>query len=165
MNFRPFYYLSLLLLLLATIVHLFALSGVDVESKIGFVWLLHVGIFAAFFPALLSIFANEKMIENGQKVRGFKMLKVIFEHTPTWLCWLVAATYTYAIFTFLFFSNGAGGSPEIVDGNYVLQNRNGIVRTLTEIEYHDIKASILKGFSASWLIFYSFAVGVLYKFR
>lgn len=56
------------------------------------------------------------------------------------------------------------GSPEIQDGQYILQNHGKLIRTITEQEYHHYKANEVRGFSGHWLIFYGFSAALLYPF-
>lgn len=43
------------------IVHLLSLAGFDVSDKVPYVWVLHIGIFVAWFPAILSMKRNGEL--------------------------------------------------------------------------------------------------------
>jgi hypothetical protein len=45
-------------------------------------------------------------------------------------------------------------SPEIINGEYVLNNHGHIVRTLTRSEYLRLKAAELRLFATGWIFFY-----------
>jgi hypothetical protein len=53
---------------------------------------------------------------------------------------------------FLWQSHAA--SPEIKDGNYVLNNHGHILRMLTKSEYLRLKAGELRLFATGWIFFY-----------
>jgi hypothetical protein len=72
--------------------------------------------------------------------------------------------FFYAFINFAFFMIGNIGTPDIIDGKFVLHNHGRIIKNLTEQQYHHYKALELRGFSGHWIAFYGIATAVLYKF-
>lgn len=137
---------ALLGFVLSLVVHIAALSGIDVAGKIPLVWSLHVGIFVAFIPFVLL---SRK--ELGPKPT-FTQLKGIF---PSWVGAICAVICAYALVNFLLFMLAThGGSPSIRDGKFILQDHGRLIREITSGEYASFKANEVRGFSGHWLAFY-----------
>ena len=154
---------------LGLIVHILSLSDIDVTEKVPFVWLLHIGIFIVWLPIVLDLKKNEELQEyqksemlNRMNPIGF--FKIIFKETPTWMTIIAGAGFFYAIINFLLFFASHGGTPDIKDGQFILQNHGQLIKTVTEQEYYHYKANEVRGFSGHWIFFYGFATAVLYKF-
>lgn len=153
---------------LGLIVHLLSLADFDITDKVPFVWVLHIGIFVVWLPTVRDLKKNEELMEyqqsrmlNGMNPFGF--LKIIFRQTPTWLNTIAIGGLFYAIINFLLFMNSQLGTPEIQDGQYILQNHGQLIKTLTEQEYHHYKANKVRGFSGHWLAFYGLAAAILFS--
>jgi hypothetical protein len=54
------------------------------------------------------------------------------------------------------------GSPDIIDGKYVLENHGTLIRELSEVEYFKLRANEIRGFSGHWMVFYSLSMGILW---
>jgi hypothetical protein len=139
------------------LVHIAALFGVDVSSRVPMVWVLHVGIFVVFIPLVFS----------SRKVLGprptFSEIRALF---PGWVVLLGIAVFAYAAVNFLLFMvHTEGGSPSIRDGKYVLQSHGRLLREISSAEYVAFKANEVRGFSGHWLAFYyvSFAYFMFLK--
>lgn len=146
-------------------VHLLSLMDIDVRAYFEPIWLLHIGIFVVFVPAVFELNKNESIKElrkANKKPGSFELYKIIFQNTPNWLKIIAIAGFLYAVINFLFFMATQGGSPSIKDGQYVLQNHGNILKVLTETEYTHYRANEIKGFSGHWLAFYGFAAAILY---
>ena len=55
------------------------------------------------------------------------------------------------------------GTPEIRDGQYILQNHGHLVKTVTESEYYHYLANQTRAFSGHWIMFYGIAAAVLFQ--
>ena len=152
--------------LLGLTAHLFSLADINVAAYIPFIWVLHVGIFVVWLPTIFALSKNKELQAYQQsKKSGFGAFKIIFKHTPTWLMVLVIGSFIYAILNFILFASSQIGTPEMQDGQYILQNRGQFIKTITEQEYHQYKANELRGFSGHWLAFYGFAAAALFPFN
>ena len=145
---------------LGIIVHSLALTGIDATSKIPFVWLLHLGIFVVWLPAVLKMGTNPGADHNNP-ITSFK---AIFKHTPPWISTIAIGGFYYAIINFVLFLTSQEGSPDIVDGQYVLRDHGQVLRSLTREEYQFLLANQVRGFSGHWIAFYGLAAAVLYPF-
>jgi drug/metabolite transporter superfamily protein YnfA len=128
------------------LVHLAALSGIDVEEQIPAVWALHGGIFVV---AIVYTILNR----NKAKVKpSWDMLGSAF---PRWARLVGAGLLAYAVLNFvLFITATEGGNPIIRDGKYHLLNHGALIRELTLAEYAAAKANVIRGFSGHWMVFY-----------
>jgi hypothetical protein len=147
------------------IVHLTAAMGdYDLTQTIPFLWLLHVGIFVVWVPTILKL-KNNPEIKNKTFINPRVFLRVLFKESPTWLIIIAAIGFFYAGFNFSLFMVSQPGVPDVMQGQYVLQNHGQIVKTLTETEYYHALANQTRGFSGHWLAFYGIATAVLYPFN
>ncbi len=128
---------------LALAVHVAALFGIDVQTKVPAIWLLHVGIFVVFIPMVLQLRASGT--DRRALLRGL----------PRTVLLIGGCLMLYALFNFLFAGSTFGqGTAEFENGQYILQYRGKLIRHLTEAQYHAHQAELLRGFSGHWLIFY-----------
>jgi hypothetical protein len=138
--------LAFLGLVLSLIVHVAAVRGADVGSAHPQVWSLHVGIFVVFLPFVLA-----SRTVFGKK-RTWAQMKVTYPR------WLIGAGIVLMVYVMANFALGMwaldGGSPEIRDGQYVLQQHGRLLRVLSSDEYRAYKAWEVRMFSGHWLIFY-----------
>jgi hypothetical protein len=138
---------SLAGLILSVIVHVAALSGVDVVSLAPSVWLLHLGVFVAFVP--MVIFAR---LDRGAMPTGPELL----DSLPTWARYLGFALVAYTIINFLLFMAGTeGGSAQLRDGHYILTEHGKFIRDITAQEYAAFQANVARRFSGHWMFFYA----------
>jgi hypothetical protein len=120
-------------LVLSLLVHVGAVMGKRVAPE-PFCWLLHVGIFVVWFPA---IFVAQRLVGN---VNRKDLWKVVLKNSPDWMRYMVYGFGGYAIVNFLLFmakapSGGRGNPPAVV----------------------------WRGFSGHWMAFYSAAFAMLYS--
>jgi len=167
---KYFFYTSLSGWIISLFVHLVAISGYDIETRFSYIWILHIGIFIVFIPALIVLakYKTETIIEKGAKAnrkRTIYMLKKFIKSTPNWLLFIAFGGLVYAFFNFLFFMSSQHGTPELKDGQYFLQSHGNFIGNISEQEYHLIKANIVRGFSGHWIAFYGFATAVLFPYK
>jgi hypothetical protein len=155
--------------ILALLVHVLSITDIDIASRLPFVWILHLGIFAVWIPMILDLIKNEE-IKQFQQARkqnrnnSTSLFKIIFKKTPTWLKIIAVGGFFYAGINFILFSISQQGSATIKEGQYILHNHGQLIRTLTEQEYHHFKANEVRGFSGHWLAFYGIAAAILFPF-
>ena len=138
--------LAFLGLVSSLVVHVAAVCGVDLSSTHPQVWALHVGVFVVFFP---FVFASRRVFGNK---RTWTQMKEAYPR------WLVGAGVVLMAYVMVNFAWGMwaldGGSPDIRDGQYVLQQHGQVIRTLSADDYRGYKAWEVRMFSGHWLIFY-----------
>jgi len=98
-------------------------------------WLLHVGIFAVWIPAVI---VAQRLVGDVNR-RDF--WKAVLKGSPDWMRYMVYGFLGYAVVNFLLFMTKAsdGGS----DANP--------------------PATVWRGFSGHWMAFYSAALAILYS--
>jgi hypothetical protein len=135
---RPFLWVFVLLaaigLVVSLWVHLGAVMGRRVAPE-AFFWMLHVGIFVVWFPAM---FVAQRLVGN---VNRKDLWKVVLKGSPDWMRYMVYGFFGYTVVNFLFFVTKApagGGGP-------------------------NPPAEVWRGFSGHWMAFYSAALAILYS--
>ena len=139
---------------LSLLFHLMACLGVNVTDSFPFVWLLHLGIFVVFVPMGMStLLESGNAMDKGVRYNWFASI-------PRKARLLAGIFFIYAILNFmLFVALNQGGSPEILNGEYVLYSggrvsQRRVIREISKAEYDLMQAEILRGFSGGWMIFY-----------
>jgi hypothetical protein len=135
---RPFLWLfvcfSAIGLVVSLWVHLGAVMGRRVAPE-AFFWMLHVGIFVVWFPAVL---VAQRLVGN---VNRKDFWKVVLKNAPDWMRYMFYGFFGYALVNFMLFmtkapSGGSGANPPAV---------------------------VWRGFSGHWMVFYSAALAILYS--
>jgi hypothetical protein len=104
-------------------------------------FLLHLGIFALAIP-LIFVERRSRGVnpENGK---------------PRWIVRSIQILGLLCIAFFLvFLALSHAASPEIIDGEYVLNNHGKIIGHITEREYLFLKGWELRLFASGWIFFY-----------
>jgi hypothetical protein len=129
-----FIWISVIGLIVSLWVHLGAVMGRRVAPA-AFFWILHIGIFVVWFPAMLT---TRNAVRN---VNQKEFWKVVLKGSPKWMHYMVYGFFGYAVVNFLWFMtkapNGSNGS--------------------------DPPAVVWRGFSGHWMAFYSAALAMLYS--
>jgi hypothetical protein len=103
--------------------------------------LLHLGIFALAMPLAFV----ERWGKGGDPFRG----------KPRWAVRTMQgffALFVVVFFSFLILSHAA--SPDIVNGEYVLNNHGKIVQYISERDYRFLKGWELRLFASGWMCIY-----------
>lgn len=161
------FYFAVIGWILGLTVHILSLDDYDTTAKFPFIWLLHIGIFVVWFPAVYDLTKNEELKTYRQSAtltNSLGFYKIVFRNTPTWLTIIASVGFFYAIINFILFMASQHGSPEIRDGQYILREHGKLIKTLTEQEYHHYRANEVRGFSGHWLAFYGMAAAILFPF-
>jgi hypothetical protein len=128
---------------------------------IGQVWPLHIGVFLVFIPVVLAQPRNAKTAA----AEGPRGAPEQFAYAPGWMRAVLGCCFVYAIVNFLIFLCIAPGRDETIsfhDGRYAVLRRGEVVREATEEENHRQEATIARGFSGHWMLFYWLGVVGIY---
>jgi hypothetical protein len=144
-------------LVVSLVVHASTFLGIDPMERWPGVMLIHVAVFPPFIAA--GIFASRT---TGKQPRGQDR---VFNSAPRWLRILTGVFFAYAFLNFAAFMILAeGGGPEERDGKYYLMSHGRVIREITEAEFHQQQAHVVRGFSGHWMLFscaaLTFLVGV-----
>jgi hypothetical protein len=145
--------LALVGLLLALLVHVAALRGIDSEANWPQVWLLHAAVFPLILLAVLTPGTG-----SGQRTPSFRELLALIPW-PVLLLIGLALIYVLAAFVLLI-PESAGGAPLIKDGHFFF-NGHGVVREVTESEFHFQRSISLRIYSSVWAYLYLVAAVLL----
>jgi hypothetical protein len=128
----PFTWLAGIGLAVSLWVHLGAVMGRRVAPE-AFFWILHIGIFVVWFPAVL---VAQRTAGNVNRKDSWK---IVLRGTPEWMRYMVYGFFGYAVINFLLFvakaPTGSGGT--------------------------NPPAVVWRGFSGHWMAFYSAALAIL----
>ncbi len=132
---------------LSVLVHVLTFFSVDASRWFPPIWGLHLAAMAGFGAMLL----NRRWRPAGVPADLFRL--------PLWVLPTLFGIFLYAGANFtLFIKLTEGGTPETGPSGYFLSDHGQVIRTLTEAEYFQQKAYILRGFSGHWIAFLAIAL-------
>src|SRR5690349_3619001 len=133
---------------LSAAAHLLSFCAIDLGKIFPAVWLLHVGIFVVWIPAVLI---SRKLIAQTNRKDSWKAMSA---WAPPWMGKLCGVLFAYAFFNFFFtlLVLKKSGSPGIVNGEKVLQSHGRIIQKLSEDEYRRHQAYDIRVFSGHWMV-------------
>jgi hypothetical protein len=135
---------AVIVTLVAGAVHAASIAGIDVEQWYPEVWSLHWGAIVMILPALLL---------SVPRWSSRYTLRELFVLVPIWARVLIVASFLNAVACFLLVIPRTGGVPVQGDGRFAFRN-HGVVRVVSESEFHAQRALTMQGFSSFWLYFY-----------
>ena len=134
------------LLIVSLVVHASTFLGIDPLAEWPGVMFIHIAIFPPFIAALYY----------AQRIGGKKQghQDRVFQSAPLWLRTLTVVCFVYALVNFaVFVVLVEGGGPHERDGKYFLTSHGTVLRELSEAEYHQQRAYVVRGFSGHWMLF------------
>ena len=134
---------------LAASLTVYALSfvGTSMDGMFRWAMLLHAGVFALVLP----MYAVEYSAIKNSKY----LWDTIWRGLPKWAVRAIQiGGLFFAAHFVLFLVQSHAASPEIINGEYVLNSHGHIVKELTESQYRWLKGSELRLFATGWLSFY-----------
>ncbi len=152
---RFFAFLAAAGLLLSIVVHFSTFLGFDPISRFPLVWLLHIGIFVVFIPAIIA--ANKAPATKTTSSAS------LFPNAPRWLIVAVGVFFAYALINFVILMYlMRDGSPTRRDnGSFAITDHGRFVRKISEQEFHRYQAYEVRGFSGHWMAFYCISMATL----
>jgi len=147
--------LAALGLLISVAANVSTFFGVEPMHRWPYLWLLHLGIFVVFIPAI------SVQVQNGNK-KPFQWGDVV-GILPAWMRWMLVLTVIYAPVSALAFAIvcGGGGPSKEPDGTYAMSSHGRILRTLTADEFHRASGYEFRFMSSWWIMFYSISLVLL----
>jgi hypothetical protein len=166
---KPLFYLAAAGWTLSLIINIFSIAGVDLGEIFPLIWLFHIGVFAVWIPLIFNLRNNELLMSYQrsdflQKMNPNWLFKIVFKNTPPWMTAISVGGFFYVFVNSILGETFQNGTPQIKDGQFILQNHGDLIRILTEHEYHLYKANEIRGFSGFWIAFYGIAMGARYPF-
>jgi hypothetical protein len=144
---RSLAFVSACALVAALIVYGVSFMGATMDAVFRWAMFLHVGVFALLLPMYA--------VEYSTIRKSRFVWDAIWRGIPKWgvrASRIVALIFAAHFVLFLVQSHAA--SPEIKDGQYVLNNHGQIVKELTEAQYRWLKGCELRLFATGWMSFY-----------
>lgn len=129
------------------IVYALSFVGTTMDEMFRLAMLLHAGVFALFLP----MYAVEYSAIKNSKY----FWDTIWRGLPKWAVRSIQIVgLLFAAHFVLFLVQSHAASPEIINGEYVLNSHGHIVKELTESQYRWLKGSELRLFATGWMSFY-----------
>ena len=142
------------MLLVSLVVHASTFLGIDPMAKWPGVMLIHLAVFPPFIAA--GSYASRA---GGKEPVGQDR---VFNSAPRWLRILTGVFFVYALVNFaIFLVLCEGGGPHERDGRYLLTSHGKVIREISEAEYHQQQAYVVRGFSGHWMAFSCVALTML----
>jgi hypothetical protein len=160
-------------------VYLESFRGTTFDSLIPLPFVLHLGVFVLVVPMVVIEsssfnfetppwiwFSGGRPIKRGSfSWKGHAQGAPVWGETfywkqfsqgmPKWIVPAIKLLGLFFIFHFiLFLVQSHAASPQIEDGQYVLNNHGQTEKALTQLEYFKLKAAELRMFAAGWIFFY-----------
>jgi len=159
------FYFTLACWTASLLANLSAIADFDAMEKFPFIWFLHIGIFIVAFTAIFVLKQTPELQDQQIRSNPLNVLGTLIKGTPYWLIAIAVAGFIYAGINFSLFASSQIGSPEIKDGQFILQEHGQFIKTITEQEYYHYKANTIRGFSGHWIAFYGIGLVVLFPFK
>ncbi len=160
-------------------VYLESFRGTTLESLMPLPFVLHLGVFVLVMPMVVIEyssfhfetrapiwFSGDGPIKRGPfSWQGYAQGAPVWEDTfywkkfsqgmPKWVVPTIKLLGLFFIFHFiLFLVQSHVASPQIENGQYVLDNHGQTVKALTQLEYFKLKTAESRMFAAGWICFY-----------
>jgi hypothetical protein len=148
--------LAILGLVASAVAHSSTFFGVDPQAAFPPVFLLHIGIFLVWIPAVVSQVSRTSVTDA--RPRRFD---VAFPHAPHWMKLLTGLLFAYGIVNFLLFLfliTGSEAPRREPDGTFTANKGQ---RVITKAAYHRLRALEVRGFSGHWMLFYAAGMTIL----
>jgi amino acid transporter len=153
------YIVASLFFFISLIVHFLTFIHVNVEERVPFIWILHVG-FLLLAAAIAILHKLEE--KEADSVLTTLMSPPVGEaknedsNIPKGVVAAYFILAAYVLINFVLFISAVGlkGSPMVQDGKYVISNHGTVVKELTKSEYDEARSRLLRGSSGHWLLFY-----------
>jgi hypothetical protein len=161
MKSKLLFYTAAIGFLLSLVAHFCTYLGINPQKQFPLVWILHLGIFVVFIPA---VFHMKKHCNDNKKysINNIDNFFKGMQFAPVWMKVLCVVFSIYAFFNFLIFvSLTSKGSPDMVNGKYALSDHGKIVQYINREEYDKYQSYEVRGFSGHWMIFYLFSATIL----
>jgi hypothetical protein len=128
------------------VIYIGSYVGTTMDNLARWPVVLHIGVFFLLVP----MFAVE---HSALRERTF--WKSFAQGLPKWVAPGIKLLGLFCIIHFvLFLVQSHAASPQIKDGQYVLNDHGRIVTVLTEPEYLRLKGAELRLFATGWMFFY-----------
>ncbi len=144
---RPLCFIAGSGFLLSVMVHVFGLLGTDLGRVFPPIWLLHVGVFVVWFPAVMIA----SLSQPRPHLNDF--WKVVTKHTPLWMRILCIVLFPYVIISFMYrMDRTTASTPEQPAREHVETVEEDAEPAATTTQRSaDFPAFM---FSGHWMIFY-----------
>jgi len=160
---KIFFYFAIIGWGLSLSVNIFSILNYNVEEKYPYVFLLHIGIFIVWLPAMIIMMKNNKSKKEGlfdfSFINPFTFFKSMFGYAPIWLRTVAITGFFYAFVNFFI----SFGFPSFIPGQNVLHDEEYSEQRIENVDHNE--ANTTRGFSGHWLAFYGIAAAVLYPYR
>jgi hypothetical protein len=130
----------------SAVVYVGSYVGTTMDSISRLAIVLHLGVFMLMLPMFAVEYPG--LVNRSFFWKGFK------QGRPRWVVPGVNVLGVFFMLHFvLFLVQSHAAAPEIINGQYVLNNHGQIVKVLTQSEYSTLKGAELRIFATGWMFF------------
>lgn len=134
-------------LFVSTITYVWSYFGATLDGMPRWAIALHIGVFALLLPMYA--------VEYPALKRRTFFWKGFARSRPNWVVPSIKLFGLFFIIHFaLFLAQSHAASPEIKNGEFVLDDHGTVVRILTKSQYQELKGAELRLFATGWMFFY-----------
>ena len=134
-------------LLAGLVVYIASYRGATIDAIARWAIALHVGVFTLLLPMYAVEYSQVR--QRTFFWRGFG------RNMPKWVISAIKLLGLFFVVHFvLFLAESHASSPELKDGQYVLDDHGTTIRTLTRAQYYSLKGAELRLFATGWMFFY-----------
>ena len=126
-------------------VHLAARRGVPVQDVTPLFWVLHLGIFVVFVPALIHLRRDSSLSGPLSLFRGF----------PPPVGLVLMALFIYALLNFFTAMSSLRTGTAGMRGDKFVFSKGRVATEITREQYQTARAVEARLFSGHWLLFYA----------
>ena len=156
--------------IIALIVHIISFTGIDITDKLPPIWMVFASIFVLLIPAILIEQKNKELKifqQSGMlnQINPFAFFKIFYKKTPAWLTTIAIASQVYALINFILLWQMPLGNLYFNNGQHILMDHGRVIKTMTEQEFHDYRANLVRVLSGFCLVFYAGSAAILFPFN
>lgn len=155
--------------IISLIVNLLSNVGIDIGTIKILIWILHLGCMIVLISSILELNDNE-LIDDYQQSKfvnekiPLSIIRTVLKDTPAWIKKVALAGVFYGLLNIVIALAIQTNSPQFINGQFVLKDRDQVTKIITEQDYHFYRANEIRAFSGIWIIFYGFATTLFYTY-
>lgn len=133
-------------LFVSAVAYVLSYFGATLDGMPRWAIALHIGIFALLLPICTVEY---------RAIRKRTFLKGFARGRPNWIATSIKLFGLFFFIHFaLFLAQSHAASPEIKNGEFVLDDHGAVVKVLTKSQYQELKGAELRLFATGWMFFY-----------
>ena len=163
------FFLAITEFIIALTIHIVSALGIDIADKMPPLGVVFASFFVLLIPIILIGVKNKKvemlqqsaMQNNMNSSTSFKML---IKDIPAWLKTTVKISGFYTTINFILLFLLPLGSFDFKDGQRLLVDHGTVLAIMTEHQYHQYRAALVRVLSGCFMGLYAHCAAILFVF-